>query len=363
MPVAQDDFQEKLARLRQCMAAHGLTPLLLASQTSFAWLTGGRGHILQTGEESCGSLLVTAAEICLLTNNIEAERLLAEEMPGIPLPVQQVRWDRQPSLRDLAAAHCGGRAPACDLDPAVERVIGPLRWTLSPGDQTRYRAVCRESAQALEAACRRVRAGQTEFQVAALVAAESIRLGLDPALILVASDGRVYSRRHPLPTARPVERYAMLVLCARRHGLIAACTRLVHIGQPDAELRRRHRAVAVIDAGLIAATRPGVPVREIFARAVEAYAATGFADEWMHHHQGGLIGYRGREYFATATSAEVVAAGQAFAWNPSVAGAKSEDTILVTRDGLEILTQTGAFPTLAVDAAGAVILRPDILVI
>jgi len=361
--MAHDDFQDKLELLRRRMAERGLMHLLLGTQTNVAWVTGGRGHILLASEESCGGILLAPDATYLVTNNIEAERLLDEEMAGIDLTVRHARWNEQRGLLDLAREIAGGAPVASDLDPAVEAAVGPLRWTLSAGDQARYREVCRQSGEALEAAGRRVRAGQTEFQVAGLVADETYGRGLDPVLILVARDERVYSRRHPLPTGKRVERYAMLVLCARRHGLISACTRLVHVGEPDPDLRKRHRAVAAIDASLIAATRPGVPVKEIFARAVEAYAATGFPNEWQHHHQGGLIGYRGREYFATAASTEIVAPDQAFAWNPSVPGAKSEDTILVTAAGVEILTQTGAFPTLAVDVAGVTILRPDILVI
>jgi hypothetical protein len=35
----------------------------------------------------------------------------------------------------------------------------------------------------------------------------------------------------------------------------------------------------------------------------------------------------------------------AFAWNPTIQGAKSEDTVLVTENGFEVLTATGEWPT------------------
>jgi hypothetical protein len=53
----------------------------------------------------------------------------------------------------------------------------------------------------------------------------------------------------------------------------------------------------------------------------------------------------------------------AYAWNPTVAGAKSEDTVLVTDEGFETLTETGEWPTRAVDSVwGETTLdRPDVL--
>jgi antitoxin VapB len=37
------------------------------------------------------------------------------------------------------------------------------------------------------------------------------------------------------------------------------------------------------------------------------------------------------------------------AWNPTITGVKSEDTVLVGEDGPEVLTRTGAWPQVTVD--------------
>ena len=79
----------------------------------------------------------------------------------------------------------------------------------------------------------------------------------------------------------------------------------------------------------------------MFAAGVEAYAEQGFEGEWRSHHQGGLTGYRGREVFGTPGEPALIPAQAAVAWNPSIAGgAKSEDTALVTADGVEVITRT-----------------------
>jgi antitoxin VapB len=90
----------------------------------------------------------------------------------------------------------------------------------------------------------------------------------------------------------------------------------------------------------------------VFQRAVTAYAEAGFADEWRLHHQGGTAGYEPREYLGLPGGAEVVIAGQAYAWNPSITGTKSEDTILVGEAGNEVLTTIEGWPMVAVELAG-----------
>ena len=128
-------------------------------------------------------------------------------------------------------------------------------------------------------------------------------------------------------------------------------------------MRRKAEATATVDATFIAATRPGNSLGNIFEQAATAYAQTGFPDEWQLHHQGGPAGYEPREYIATPGSTDVVVAGQAYAWNPSITGAKSEDTILVGENGNEILTSISKWPMLSISIEGQAdpLLRPSIL--
>ena len=60
----------------------------------------------------------------------------------------------------------------------------------------------------------------------------------------------------------------------------------------------------------------------------------------------------------------MTAADQAFAWNPSITGTKTEDTALVDGDRLEVLTAcSSSWPTIPVAARGTpTYKRPGILV-
>jgi hypothetical protein len=151
----------------------------------------------------------------------------------------------------------------------------------------------------------------------------------------------VATHRHPLPTAAPVGRLVMLVACARGGGLIANLTRFVSFGQPVDGYDR----LLAVEAAFLGATVPGARVGDVYAAGAAAYGARGFApDEAERHHQGGPTGYETRDHLATAACDEVVEAWQAFAWNPSVPGAKVEDTVLAAPHGVEALTADPAWP-------------------
>ncbi len=153
----------------------------------------------------------------------------------------------------------------------------------------------------------------------------------------------------------------MLVLCGRKHGLICSITRLVHFGPLSDEIRKKQTTVAQIDAEMIAATRPGFTIGDVFRKAQSIYASTGFPDEWQLHHQGGSAGYAPREFTATPTSTQPILVGQAFAWNPSITGVKSEDTILVGEHSNEIITEMPGWPVIDVQVGDQVVKRPAIL--
>ena len=152
-------------------------------------------------------------------------------------------------------------------------------------------------------------------------------------------------------------------LCIERHGLICSVTRLVSFSPLPDELRRRHEGVCSVDAAAAHATRVGRPLHDVFADIVDAYARAGFPDEWRHHHQGGSTGYQPRDVIATPSAASIVQPDQAFAWNPSIAGTKSEDTLLATADGFRWITVPGPdWPTRPVQIDGRTLHRPEILV-
>jgi Xaa-Pro aminopeptidase len=145
--------------------------------------------------------------------------------------------------------------------------------------------------------------------------------------------------------------------------MICAITRVVHFDELPVDLKRRHDAVVRVDAEIMAATTPGAKAHDIFDKAQQAYGENGYPGEWKLHHQGGATGYMGREWIATPSCEETVMTNQPFAWNPSICGTKSEDTILATAQGVQPITgPCEDWPVVDVQVDGLTFRRPGILV-
>ncbi len=356
----------KLTRVRQLAEAYGLDGILLQRVSSVAWATcGAAPYVNLASSEAVITLLVTRNAQHLFTNNIEATRLQQEEqLEAQGWEFHIAPWfESNPALEKLTRGlKLGADGPYPDA-LNLSQEIARLRANLTPEEGERFRTLGRLCAEAMEATAWSLWPGQTEEAIAASLACEGERRGVQVIVNLVATDERVFRYRHPLPTTKKLDRYAMLVMCGRKQGLVCSLTRLVHFGPPSAEIRQKAEAVARVDAALIAATRPGRSLRELFALAQQEYANTGYPDEWKLHHQGGPAGYEPREYVATPTSQEVVSVGQVFAWNPSISGTKSEDTILVGQAENEILTTIAGWPVRTVEVNGLTLERPEILVL
>ena len=87
----------------------------------------------------------------------------------------------------------------------------------------------------------------------------------------------------------------------------------------------------------------------------------GYPEEWKLHHQGGSIGYTGRDYRTNFKTPDIVQENQAFTWNPSITGTKSEDTILATSKGPEMITRPILYPTFRMEVENTTFIRPAIL--
>jgi Xaa-Pro aminopeptidase len=220
-------------------------------------------------------------------------------------------------------------------------VLDGLRLELGEEEQERYRRAGADVADAMRETLAALQPDWSEYHAAGELAGHAHRRGFTTPVVLAAGDERQRVHRHPLPTATRLGRHALLAVTAERDGLYVSMTRVVSFGPSPAELARLAQACANVDAAYLAASMPGATLGEAFAAGAEAYAAQGFPEEWGGHHQGGLTGYRGREVFAVPGEPTRIPASAALAWNPSIkGGAKSEDTILVSAAGVEVLTRT-----------------------
>lgn len=342
-----DDRAVKRERVLALLDRRGADSVVLRSHTAVAWyLDGARTHVSLAADPVVAVVVRRGGggdEVRVFAN--EADRLHAEELGDASgFDLVRVPWHDELAPAGLAA-----------LDEAdVAAALRAVRASLLPGELERYRALCREVAEALTDAAIAADPADTEHDVAARLASGLVARGIDPLVTLVAGRSRL-AYRHPLPTAATLGDRVMLVACGRRHGLIANATRWMRWGGAaevgaEADAMRR---ILDVEAAFFDAMRPGATLGDAFAAGTAAYARHGFdPDEWRRHHQGGAAGYAGRDPRATPGLGALVQPMQAFAWNPSAPGAKVEDTVLVGPDGIEVLTVDPRWPTMRIGALG-----------
>nr|WP_243850452.1 M24 family metallopeptidase [Modestobacter marinus] len=350
------DRAVKRTRVLDLLRRTGHERLVLTSVGSLAWyLDGARPAVRLSAERGVVAVVVDADGDTVVVPANEADRLAAEELPA-DVRVRVTDWWAPLLGPELSP---GSPGVLVEDDPVAAEGLRAARAGLLPAETARYRRLGRDAAETLTATALRLHPGMTEREAAARLGGELIARGADPVVVLVAGEERL-PFRHALPTGGALGRRVMLVVCARRHGLIANATRWVALAPPTAAEADADARIRGVETAFLAASTPGRPLGEVFAAGASAYADRGFpADEWTRHHQGGPTGYWGRDPVATPDSAVPLAAGQAVAWNPSAAGVKTEDTLLLGEGGLEVLTTDGVWPATR-DELG--LLRPDVLV-
>ena len=358
------EYTYKQNQLKALLEQYELNGLLLNRVSSISWATCGINSAVNTATTNGPvRLFITKDKNYLITKNIEAPRLEQEgqlKMQGwefIVTPWYEPDFDLREIIGDGPLGADFSHPGAIDLSAEMSQ----LRSNLLPVEQVRFKELGGQCAAAMSKTMHAIEPGMTEFEIASFLSFETEKQGIKPIVNLVATDERIFKYRHPLPTEKQLEKYAMVVLCGRKWGLVCSLTRLIHFGNIPVEIQNKFKSVARIDAEFFKNTRPGKTTGEVFSQAVLAYQSEGYPDEWQLHHQGGMTGYEPRESVAGPQSKQMIRVGQFFAWNPSISGVKSEDTIFVGEMKNVVITKMENWPTIYVSEGGVDYQRPAIL--
>ena len=326
---------------RPSLARHRLVCLATA---------GGSHTVLLTAETGVAELLITAETAWVLTDEIEAQRLQDEELPT-NFQMHIYPWadvaQREAFVKEITGdGKVMSDRPIYPKETPIIASLQSRKQTMMPSELERYRRVGRLASEAMTEVLSAAKPTWTEYQLAGAGAQALWARGLHPALTLVAGERRLPLYRHATATAEEIGRQAMLVFCARGWGLYANLTRFVSfdfLGENHSEL---HRQVREIEAAGLNSCRPGVSLNAVYDTLKSAYEEEGYPQAIRQHHQGGTTGYLAREVVANPTTSDMLAENMAVAWNPSLSGAKIEDTFVIHSDGtLENLTYDPNWPS------------------
>jgi Xaa-Pro aminopeptidase len=328
--------------LRELMDGHGVGALLLSSPANFTWYTGGADNRVDHGDPvGVASVLVTMDDAYILTNNIEAPRMREEQTPE--MEVVEHPWHEEPAalLRELTGGAGVGTDFPSTSGPDLSAEISPLRYVLDGDAIEHYRNLGEDTVIAVSEVAGSVSPDTDELDAAAELSAACLGRGMFAPVLLAASKKRLVRHRHPVPHGGPLGKQAMLVVCAERGGLFVSLTRMIYFQEPDSQTARRQEACEeVLRRMREEATREERTLAQAFEDCRRFYAEAGSPEGWRDHHQGGMTGYASREIIATPGTQQEIREGQAFAWNPSLEGAKAEETFILGPDGPEILARS-----------------------
>lgn len=354
------DFESKLRSLRSLIEFKGYKGLWISTVVNFAWLTGGgRAFVNLADDNATGKILVTPTNAWLVATNNEVPRLQAEELEAFGL--QAITYPWYVTLEQSLLQSHGIEMPLVS-DRELEPEIAILRSQLTGREVDLIKRLGKDSARVVEACCKDIQPGEKECEIAGRISKGFWQAGMEPLVLNIAADDRAYSFRHPIPTGNPLEKHLAISVCVKKWGLNVTFTRIVHFGSLPDVLANKHAAAVRIEAQAIASSIPGADVNSIFNEMLQVYQETGFPDEWKLHPIGGLIGYQPREFNVAPDTHYNLQPNQAFCWNPTIAGTKSEDTLVITAGKPEIITSTDEYPFLEVLMKDQLIRRPNILV-
>ncbi len=362
----QQEIAIKAERIVAWLRETGFDALLIRRNENLAWITAGvldRRVLLPTDTNVCSILITGKGDRYYLSTNNEAARLADEDFAGLGFEAVISPWheDGQTTAIERLVPSANLATDQAMAGASVQDLTA-LRTPLLAAELARYREAGKRAGGIVTNVLKQLEPGISEFDMKALAAQQLWSAGMEPSVLLMAVDDRILKYKHAVAQGDRLKKFAMVNLCARKHGLCLSITRFVHFGTPPQQLMDAFAAAQDVNAALLAASRAGAAGADLYATAADAYTRAGYPGEEAHHHQGGPCGYMERDWIATPDGRQTLVDGQALAWNPSIRGGKVEDTLLLVDDHLERITDTPDLPAVRTTCNGVSFASAGVLV-
>ena len=330
--------------------------LLVSAPPNIRYLSGFTG--------SHGLLLVTPESQTLFTDpryTIQASQECSSKVKTVtkgPLELAAVEMIRRARFKRIAFESTRMVYDAFErLKQALPlgaslKPIGPviekLRMIKSPEEIARIRRSVLTNSEAFESTVRSIRPGVSEMAIAAELEFKMRRLGAEKAAFetIVAAGART-----ALPHAQPSQQKAavnellLIDMGSCQNGYMSDMTRMLFLGRPSQKIRGMYRAVLNAQLAAIDTVRAGVTAGQVDRKARQVLESEGLAKQFVHSTGHGL----GLEIHEpprlgkkdpTRLEAGMVITIEPGAYIRDFGGIRIEDTVLVTKNGCEVLTTT-----------------------
>jgi Xaa-Pro dipeptidase len=354
---------DRIRRAGDVAADHGVDLLLVTPGTDLRYLldADGASHERLT-------CLVLPASGHRAPPALVVPRLEAPGWAGLPLAdlgVEVVTWNdgEDPYLlvSDLAggptrlavadampAKHVFGLREA--LPEAAQTLAGPIVSELRMRKDTAEVEQLRAAGTAIDRVHARMgeflKAGRTEAQVGADIAAAIVEEGHTAAAFVIVGSGPNGASPHHDVSERVIESGDVVVVDIGGplpSGYYSDSTRTYAVGaEPPARVQEAYAALQDAQERAVAAVRPGVPAELVDAAARARLTDAGLGERFLHRTGHGIGLDVHEDPYIVGGNTTTLEPGMAFSVEPGIYldgdwGARIEDIVVVTDDGCERL--------------------------
>ncbi|WP_027410169.1 M24 family metallopeptidase [Anoxybacteroides tepidamans] len=198
----------------------------------------------------------------------------------------------------------------------------------------------------VEVGVKAIAEGKTELEIIAAIEYELKKQGVrEMSFATMVLTGQKTADPHGTPGLAAIQKgdFVLFDLGVVLDGYCSDITRTVVFGKPSDEQKRIYETVLKAQLAAIAASKPGAAAGTVDQAARQIIEQAGYGSYFTHRVGHGL-GIEIHEYPSmNATNAMALEQGMVFTiepgiYVPSIGGVRIEDDVLITNDGVEILT-------------------------
>jgi Xaa-Pro aminopeptidase len=349
------NYPERRLGLSQQLDANGVDALLVTRMTNIRYLTGFSGTTAFLIFDDNPVIIVDfrySEQVEREVHGLQIERVMsARELWGTTVRLIGERGIGRLGVegRTLTVSQFLELQGAAGFQTvATTDVVEQLRYRKEPAEIEAIRRAIELTDEALADLLTILEPGMTEHRVAGEIERlQRAKGGERSASEIIVASGPRSALPHGIATDRVLatDEPVMFDLGTVVGGYLADLTRTIHLGSPTAEFRRIYEIVGEAQRRAEAAIRPGMAAREADAVAREYISENGYGDKFGHS-LGHSIGLDNHEtpalspYDDTVLEPGMVVTVEPGIYLPGVAGVRTEDVVVVTDAGCEILTRS-----------------------
>ena len=339
------------------MANRHLEALYITRPVSIAYLTGFEANpherLMALAVRADGAILIvpaleqekanaraTNADVVAWSDGEDAYELVTHALGG--LTEVGVEKDHLSLHAAEVITSRAGVSELVDVGPEIRR----LRLIKNDDEIAKLQRAAAITDQAYELVISRMRAGQTEVDIALLIASAIGDLGGTLSFPTLIQSGPNSSLPHLEPSSRRFSAgdFVLLDFGAAFGGYKADTTRMAVIGEPTAKHRDIHELVLAGHDAAIAAVRAGIRTGDVDAAARGVIERGGYGKEFFHRIGHGLGLESHEDPSVDPGSDTVLEDGMVFTIEPGIyipgwGGVRIEDDVVVQGGGCRVLTQ------------------------